>query len=784
MTLLADLRAQLARYDDDALAALGNRGLLRRAYKDLEAHPAEIETHADAGVDVVLVRVAGQTVRFDARGPAQAQCGCPAAGVCQHILAAAIALQRDGETTTASDGVSQTDASNAASSSKSAMPTAKTSDAVDAGAADAANDRPNDATNSATNGASPNGDPAVSHDAQLAPLHAALLAFDADALRKHAGKAGYRWAWQYVQDLDPERGVVIDGDKHVRIAFAHPRIGFRYMGGGIDALIADAQPTQIEKYRVAAVLAYRRAYGAAIDAPEAAGRTRTSALDLGMDHALPEGGEAVREDARARLRERTKRLLLECVELGLSHLSPAIEQRFATLAVWAQGAEYYRLALALRRLADHVEWLNERAGGADEHRLCDEIAFVYGLIAALDAAAARGAAPAHLLGRARNRYEAAARLELLGLGAHPWRSASGYVGLTMLFWSPSEQAFYSCTDARPEQQRGFDPVARYRAAGPWGGLGAPQQATGRRVVLDGAQLSAQGRLSGSEATIATVQALAPVASFLAQLPVCARWVESTRTRAERKRSLLAEPQPMRDWAVLRPARFGEPQFDAARQTLVWPIYDDANERVDLELPYTAYTEHAIGRIEMAAKAGVPAGTCVVARWRDDGEAVAEPLSLIDPGTAAPRSQERSPEHSPVDALYFDAAPAGHGALAGAIAGTIAGTFGKALKRLRKLGTQNETVAAPATRASEVPAPLRELRHVLLAQAERGVGPTAGVGVTQTLDARLRRLRDAGFHGFPPTLAADVPLPEHLLRLHYLQLQYARLYDSGAESLEG
>ncbi len=80
MTLLDELRAQLARYDDDALAALGNRGLLRRAYKDLETQTAEIDAAADAGT--VSVRVSGQSVRFDARGPAHAQCGCPATGVC------------------------------------------------------------------------------------------------------------------------------------------------------------------------------------------------------------------------------------------------------------------------------------------------------------------------------------------------------------------------------------------------------------------------------------------------------------------------------------------------------------------------------------------------------------------------------------------------------------------------------------------------------------------------------------------------------------------------------
>jgi hypothetical protein len=769
MSMFAQLQAQLARYDDDAFAALGNRGLLRRAYKDLETQVADIEAQADA----VIVTVVGQRVRFDARGPAQAQCDCPAAGVCQHLLAAAIALKRSGETTIAN--TTTTDQTNAEHASADCADqdraNAEQTSAAHADTMQADMTRANTTdhveTAPAARAATAVNDIDTANEAGwLAPLHAALLAFDPAALRKHAGKVGYRWAWQFVQDLDPECGLSIGGERHVRIAFAHPRIGFRYMGGSLDALIADAQPSQIEKYRVAAVLAYQRAFGVAIAAPESSAKERNAALDLGKDHALADTSEAARNDARARLRARVNQLLLECIELGLSHLSPAIQQRFSTLAVWAQGADYYRLALMLRRLADHVEWLNERAGGADEHRLCDEIALTYGLIAALDAAAARGAAPMHLVGRARNRYEASARLELLGLGAHAWRTPSGYVGLTMLFWSPAEQAFFSCTDARPEQQRGFDPIARYRAAGPWAGLGAPQQATGRRIVIDGAQLSAQGRLSASDATHATVQTLPSESSFVAQLPACERWADLAQARAEAKRSLLAEAQPMRDWAVLQPARYGDPRFDTARQTLVWPIYDAAGDRLDLELAYSAQTEHAIGRIEAAAAAGLASGTRVVARMRSDGEAVAEPLSLV---YAEPR-----PGQSAVDALYFDPTPAGAGGLKQAI--------GSAWKHLRARSQDRQTPAVQVV-ASALPPSLRELRHALLAQAERGIGPTVVIAAAQNLTVRLRRLRDAGFHAFPATLAIGTPLPEHLLRLHYLQLQHARLYDDSAEALE-
>lgn len=189
---------------------------------------------------------------------------------------------------------------------------------------------------------------------------------------------------------------------------------------------------------MAAVLAFQRAHGRELTAPEPTARQRTQALDLGMDHALAKSRDANLEQSRARCRASLRRLLAESVELGLDHLSQGIHERYSTLAVWAQGAEYHRLALLTRRIADHVEMLLDRAAGADALRLLDEITLALALVCALDAAAARGAAPS-----------------------------------------------------------------------PWAGLAAPAQATGRRVMLQGAQVNEAGRLSAADSATATVLPLPP-----------------------------------------------------------------------------------------------------------------------------------------------------------------------------------------------------------------------------------------------------------------------------------
>ncbi|MCL2422580.1 MAG: hypothetical protein FWD11_01590, partial [Micrococcales bacterium] len=77
----------LARYDDDTWVAVANRGLLRRARKDLDGVGPAVWHD-----ETVQVTVGDWLVTMDTRGPAHARCTCPAAGVCQHVVGAGLWL--------------------------------------------------------------------------------------------------------------------------------------------------------------------------------------------------------------------------------------------------------------------------------------------------------------------------------------------------------------------------------------------------------------------------------------------------------------------------------------------------------------------------------------------------------------------------------------------------------------------------------------------------------------------------------------------------------------------
>ena len=546
------------------------------------------------------------------------------------------------------------------------------------------------------------------------------MAIDAAALASYAGRAGLRWAAQYVADLDDDQPRISQGQL-VQLSFTTPRLTFRFMGGGVDGLVPDVKLPSPEKYAAAAVLAYQRAHGAETVPIEPVQRRETETT-------------RARADGRERFLRAVGDLLLDTVRLGASHLSPAVHQRYETIAVWAQGVELHRLALLLRRLADQVELLLDRSARADEHALLDEAALAYALVSALRVAG--DPVPARLAGQSRTTYSTVRSMELVGMGGLPWQAASGYRGLTCLFWWVEEQRFVSWTDARPESMWNFDPRARWTQPAPWTGLRTPALAAGHAVRLADAQVSATGRLSGVERTQAWVGPL--VEPPWDDMPVVSSWA-ALEHRVRGGISLLDQPDPLRAWVLLRPESWDPAVFDPIRQTVWWVLRDDTGRILPLSLRWTPLASHAVQRLESLTPDEVPPGALIVARvFSRSGSLGAEPLSVI-------RGARQ------VDVLHFDEGAA------------------SAPARSLVVGPEEDDEATPAP----LPGPLVDLRSWLLGQMERGTGAASRDSLLDSLRRRHRAARDVGLTVFPEVEAAADPSAT-MLRSHYLGLQVADL----------
>ena len=92
--LVARIRRTAALLDEAALSALSNKGLVRRARKDIEDKSPRIVGESNG---CLRITVEEWTVDLAAR-PAESRCGCPANGICRHILGALIYLGLTTET--------------------------------------------------------------------------------------------------------------------------------------------------------------------------------------------------------------------------------------------------------------------------------------------------------------------------------------------------------------------------------------------------------------------------------------------------------------------------------------------------------------------------------------------------------------------------------------------------------------------------------------------------------------------------------------------------------------
>ncbi len=525
MSLQCQLVARLQRFDDEALIAWANRGLFRRATKDLEQHNPRVLQDA-ASFRVIF---ADQQIEFSSDEPRAGRCDCKSAGVCQHLISALLWLKR-----------------------QNIVPTATESATVDADF---------------------------------------LLEIDDVALKNYAGAAAFRWAREYAEDLDLAREFEFSNERYPVLRLPRLQFELRCIGATLADFVAPAH-AQAKKYTLVALLAYRLSRGQVL-AP------------LGVDIV-----DSLDAATRTRLLAEICQYACEVIELGLTHLSPALSERTELLATWAQAQGCYRLAARLRRCGEQIDAALARLAHSDSATLLDELAFTYALAQGLQQALIAGRWPSALVGKARRSYEETDALQLWGLAAWPFQSASGFCGLSVLFYAPDERAFFTLTDARPASLS-FDPFSRFTQTGPWCGMTSPSATLGQALEIRQPRSAGQ-RLSANEATVVQRhRALLP--SDQAALVQVTYWRALPKLGA---RSLWLVGSE--EYACLKPTAWQPTRFDPHRQILYWPLLDENGQELMLTLHYSGMHARAVAALERYASTAKPGNSLIFVRLHDDG----------------------------------------------------------------------------------------------------------------------------------------------------------------------
>jgi len=520
-SLEAKLRRLVASLDAAALEALANKGLLRRAQKDLERG---IETRICGETNSSLgVRVGDFEVTLPESGPATASCSCPAAGVCQHILTAVLFLQKD------------------------------TPEPIPAQATV----------------------PAVTSPVATLP-NSELMNIMPEQLEKWAGKPSFRAGLKLVCQCSPE--IIVE--KAIRIRFPLINLEVHFIpGGGLDGMIVSGGKGDCRQFIAAAVVGFQRANGKEWDIPAEAAQLEDS-----------EGAPR----SRAEVLDSCQTLLTETLNNGLSRISTANQQRWATLAVSALGVNLPRLALLLRGIGDEAAIVLARDARSDLGRMLDRMAQAHALCSAIQAGG--GTPRPDLVGSHRTRYDEVGHLDLVGAAAWPWRTASGYEGLTVLFWDPSAKHWNSWTESRPRHQLAdFKPVARYTQPGPWDGAESPRQLARTSFRLMNARRNPNQRLSGSGKS--RVLVTGPANLHSQNLNVIEDWEHVSGISNALVEVGLKEANPLDSVVVVKPAAWGDRGFDPVTQVFAWLLADVHERPLIAEIAFDEFTEPAMKFLE-------------------------------------------------------------------------------------------------------------------------------------------------------------------------------------------
>jgi len=602
------LATTLRDIDESFLVALANKGLLRRAQKSLE----EFELQLEESDEHIIVRSSSWTVWMPAEGPLKAKDDSKASGTTWMIIAATIHLKEkwSPEILTNSGDQSASVCPNAESANldpkNEPSPDAVITPSTNFTASHKLSDptpmgRPATATTA----------PADSTRASEAILQA-LQNIELGELTKWAGKKlVYDTIAIFTEHLELEvefkTGLTIRLPAH-NIELRVPKTedkGSKLL----DQVLSTASKALHKQWIIRAICTLKKQSGKEIEL---------------VQNKIVDNADSPR--SRQEILHETQKLLETMLANGVAHPSSRIIERLSTLSMSALAVHLPRVSHLLRMLSEEVALLLNRDAAADTQRLFSSMSWTYSLISAI--AAAGENLTSDLAAEARSQYAPVGDIQLAGMGAYPWQTASGFEGISILFWDIQAKKFLTWSASRPSSANmGFDLEQIYNSS-VWSGGGSANQLSRSNFTLKNARVNSVGRISTSQQT--SVETLAP--QGLADIDLGDRCFHDWATLQEYAKAQfvigLTLRNPMESLVVLEPKLWLERSFDEMQQTFCWTIVDTASRTLKLTLPWTAVNEASIHFLE-CLKAEKDRLHKVVARIVNQGSSIAiEPITFI------------------------------------------------------------------------------------------------------------------------------------------------------------
>lgn len=558
---MADWRQSLAGVDEDYLVGISNKGIVKRAYKDLEAEGGRARAAAapDWNAQELAVEAGGENVTI--RLPlGESRCSCPSRSICRHVIMAILLARQaalDGE---ADAGQSGTDENHMADS------------AGDSG------------------GASDGLGQKVWQEILAQPRRPLIKALGSRGLRRLAA------AMEAGQVPPVERGTV------VRMQLPGEAMAVKLLSP-LEYSTCSCHRKELCAHKAEAILWCQYLEKQLSAAELARELEQQPSFDL----------QQLREAA-----EQIKTCLEHLLETGLARSGEEQAQELERLAILCHNAGLPGWEGNLRALAEGYGKYLRRSAGQTMERLAGQLQQMYEKTIQLRELADQSPEPVSetssaqspslsgnvitriqaLAGEFRSEYRPVGDLELTGITMEHFVTDSGYEGDTVYFLEAATGTWYTYTNARPTFYEGKKRSGyRERASAPWGVPLSLEELANVRLRLRGAKCDSGGRLSSSQETQGEI---------LGKSELTADKLEGWYYREYDRLMREQIPEPGRHsgdvsahpcLVFVQADGFEQGRFNEITQNLELPIWDRKGRKILVELPYSKREEASIRYLE-------------------------------------------------------------------------------------------------------------------------------------------------------------------------------------------
>jgi len=547
----------LADVDDDYLIGISNKGIVKRAYKDMDEVPAVIGGMGEEAE----VKVGEETVKV--RFPlGESKCTCPSRSICRHVIQAILLLRKsclaegaggDDEETAEQDNTGQEASQQETAGQEASQQETARQEASQQGAASK-----------------------VSSEIEEYPLA---------KLKKIIGNRQLQVMLnQYLSGIKP----TIQYSSIVTVQLPEQGILVKLLSP-LEYSSCTCHKKEFCVHKALAVLWCQLEAGKVKKEDLAAEAAESPAFEMNK------AGEAA---------EQMKGFLEELFCTGLSRTSPDVLDYLERLAIISHNAGLAKFEGYFRSLSDSYDRYFQRKAAFQTTDLMEQIARLYKRVDLLEAAVRSGDSKEVLnhAGEFRADYIPVGNLDLIGIAMERFQTQTGYEGETIYFLEENTKQWYTYTNARPMfYETGRNRKYMEKAEAPWGLNIAIEDLAKVRIHLVGAKCDARKRLSSSQETRGEIMGERKL-----EISDVECWyyedfgkLFTERIEQPRKNWLYGQEEQQKgiELVFVQPAFCVKADFSQTGQQLTLPLYDRSGREIVIEVKYSKRESGTIRYLE-------------------------------------------------------------------------------------------------------------------------------------------------------------------------------------------